>query len=203
MIRTPFVETSLPPNLPFVCTLPLFPHCLNCMNCMILFRVVQVPRTLLLVISSLSTGTIPKHDHGALVSSDSDPHPPLNPTVGADPDDDCCGTCWDHSGLEHMPSIASPFAISFPCMLTCAGTCSHLTSLPGFAISWSSISQTGTWTCSLPDVVVHPFDFQCCALPVAPSCRYYELVMIASFGTQNPCRASSAAHSSAPLFVCL
>ena len=91
-----------------------------------------------------------------------------------------------------MPSIANPFATSFPCTLTCAGTCSHLTSLPGVAISWSSISQTGTWTCSFPDVVVHPFDFQCWALPVAPSCRYCESVRIASFGTQNPCKASTA-----------
>ena len=85
-----------------------------------------------------------------------------------------------------MRSIAGPFAASFPCTLTCAETCSHLTSLPGFAASWSSISQTGTWTCSLPDVVVHPFDFQCCALPVAPSCRYCESVRIANFGTENP-----------------
>ena len=155
------------------------------------------------VSSSLSMGTIPRDDQSALVSSDLDPEPPLNPTVDSDPDDDCCVTCWDHSGLEHMPSIANPFATSFPCTLTCAGTRSHLTSLPGFAVSRSSISQTGTWTCSLPDVVVHPFDLQCCALPVAPSCRYYESVRIASFGTQNPCRASSAAQSSAPLFVCL
>ena len=102
------------------------------------------------VSSSLSMGTMPRDDQSALVSSDSDPNPPLNPTVDSDPDDDWCVTCWDHSGLEHMPSIANPFATSFPCTLTCAGTCSHLTSLPGFAISWGSISQTGTWTCSLP-----------------------------------------------------
>ena len=138
------------------------------------------------VSSSLSMGTIPRDDQSALVSSDADPEPPLNPTVDSDPDDDCCATCWNHSGLEHMPSIANPFATSFPCTLTCAGTCSHLTSLPGFAISRSSISQTGTWTCNLPDVVVHPFDFQCWALPVAPSCRYCESVRIASFGTQKP-----------------
>ena len=92
--------------------------------------------------SSLSMGTIPRDDESALVSSDSDPKHPLNPTVDSDPDDDCCVTCWDHSGLEHMPSIANPFTTSFPCTLTSAGTCSHLTSLPGFAISWSSISQT-------------------------------------------------------------
>ena len=89
------------------------------------------------VSSSLSMGTMPRDDQSALVSSYSDPDPPLNPTVDSDPDDDCCVTCWDHSGLKHMPSIANPFATSFPCTLTCAGTCSHLTSLPGFAISWS------------------------------------------------------------------
>ena len=155
------------------------------------------------VSSSLSMGTIPRDDQSALVPSDSDPDPPLKPTVDSDPDDDFGATCCDHSGLEHMPSMANPFAISFPCTLTCAGTCSHLTSLPGVAISWSSISQTGTWTCSFPDVVVHPFDFQCWALPVAPSCRYCESVRIASFGTQNQCKASTAAQSSAPLFVCL
>ena len=154
------------------------------------------------VSSSLSMGTMPMDDQSALVSSDSDPEHPLNPTVDSDPDDGCCVTCWDHSGLEHMPSIANPFSTSSPCTLTCAGTCSHLTSLPGFAISWSSISQTGTWTCSLPDVVVHPFDLQCCVLPVAPSCKYCESVRIANFGTQNPYRASSAAQSFAPLFVC-
>ena len=44
-------------------------------------------------------------------------------------------------------------------------------------------------------MVVHPFDFQCWALPVAPSCRYCESVRIASFGTQNPCKASTAAQS--------
>ena len=110
------------------------------------------------VSSSLSIGTMPRDDKSALVSSDSDPEHPLSPTVGSDPDDGCCVTCWDHSGLEHMPSIANPFATSCPCTLTCAGTCSHLTSLPGFAISWSSISPTGTWTCSLPDVVAHPLD---------------------------------------------
>ena len=102
-----------------------------------------------------------------------------------------------------MPSIANPFATSFPCTLTCADTCSHLTSLPSFALSWSSIFQKGTCTCTLPDDVVHPFEFQCSALPVAASCRYCESVMIANFGTQNPYRASSAAQSSAPLFVCL
>ena len=156
-----------------------------------------------LVSSSLSTGTMPKDDQSALVSSDSDPNPPLNPTVDSHPDDNCCVTCPDHNGLDHMPSIANQFATSFPCTLTCAGTCAHLTSLPCFAISWSNISPTGTWTCSLPDVVVHPCDFQCYALPVTPSCRYCESVRIASFGTKNPCRASSAAQSSAPLFVCL
>ena len=151
----------------------------------------------------VSMGTIPRDDQSALVSPDSDPKPPLNPIMDSDPDDDRCATCWDHRGLENMPSIANPFATSFPCTLTCAGTCSDLTSLPGFAISRSSISQTGTWTCSLPDMVVHPFDLQCWALPVAPSCRYFESVRIASFGTQNRCGASSAAQSSAPLFVCL
>ena len=50
------------------------------------------------VSSSLSMGTIPRDDHSALVSSDSDPEPPLNPTVDSDPDDDCCVTCWDHNG---------------------------------------------------------------------------------------------------------
>ena len=135
------------------------------------------------VSSSLSMGTIPKDDQSALVPSDSDPDPPLKPTVDSDPDDELGATCRDHSGLEHMPSMANPFATSFPCTLTCAGTCSHLTSLPGVAISWSSISQTGTWTCSFPDVVVHPFDFQCWALTVAPRCRYCESVRIASFGT--------------------
>ena len=92
------------------------------------------------VSSSLSMGTIPRDDQSALVPSDSDPEPPLKPTVDSDPDDDFGATCCDHSGLEHMPSMAHPFAISFPCTLTCAGTCSHLTSLPGVAISWSSIS---------------------------------------------------------------
>ena len=111
--------------------------------------------------SLLSMGTIPRDDQSALVSSYSDPDPPLNPTVDSDRHGDYCMTCWDHSGLEHMPSIANPFTTSFPCTLTCAGTCSHLTSLPGFAISRSNISQTGSWTSSLPDVVVHPFDFQC------------------------------------------
>ena len=91
------------------------------------------------VSSSLSMGTMPRDDQSALVSSDSDPDPPLNPT-DFNPDDDCCVTCLDHNGLEHMPSIANPFATSFPCTLTCAGTCSHLTSLPGFAIDRSSIS---------------------------------------------------------------
>ena len=153
--------------------------------------------------SSLSMGTIPKDDQSSLVPSDSVPDPPLKLTVDSDPDDEFGATCCDHSGLEHMPSMANPFATSFPCTLTCAGTCSHLTSLPGVAISWSSISQTGTWTCSFPDVVVHPFDFQCWALPVAPSCRYCESVRVASFGTQNPRKASTAAQSSAPLFVCL
>ena len=123
------------------------------------------------VSSSLSMGTIPKDDQSALVPSDSDPDPPLKPTVDSDPDDEFGATCCDHSGLEHMPSMANPFATSFPCTLTCAGTCSHLTSLPGVAISWSSISQTGTWTCSFPDVVVHPFDFQCWALPIATASR--------------------------------
>ena len=131
------------------------------------------------------------------------PEPPHNPTVDSDPDDHCCVTCWDHNVLEHMPSIPNPFATSLPCTLTRAGTCSHLTSLPGFAISWSSISQTGKWTCSLPDVVVHPFDLQCGALPVAPGCRHCQSVKIANFGTQNPGRASNAAQSCAPSFVCL
>ena len=45
------------------------------------------------VSSSLSMGTIPKDDQSALVSSDSDPNPPLNPTVDSDPDDDCSATC--------------------------------------------------------------------------------------------------------------
>ena len=155
------------------------------------------------VSSSLSMGTIPKEDQSALVPSDSDPDPPLKPTVESDPDDDVGAACCDHSGLEHMPSMANPFAISFPCTLTCAGTCSHLTSRPGVAISQSRISQTGTWTCSFPYEVVHPFDFQCWALPVTPNCRYCKSVRIASFGTQNPCKASTAAQSSAPLFVCL
>ena len=44
------------------------------------------------VSSSLSMGTIPRDDQSALVSSDSDPDPPLNPTVDSDPDDDCCAT---------------------------------------------------------------------------------------------------------------
>ena len=88
-----------------------------------------------LVNSSLSMGTIPKDDQSALVPSDSDPDPPLKPTVDSDPDDEFGATCCDHSGLEHMPSMANPFATSFPCTLTCAGTCSHLTSLPGVAIS--------------------------------------------------------------------
>ena len=153
------------------------------------------------VISSLSMGTKPRDAHGVLVSSDSYPDPPLNPTVELE-SDESCSTCLDHSGLEHMPSIANPFATSFPCTLTCAGTCSHLTSLPGFSISWSSISHTGMWTCTLPDDVVHPFDFQCCALPVAPNCRYWESVRIANLGTQVPCSALSAAQSSAPLCVC-
>ena len=151
--------------------------------------------------SSLSMGTKPKDGQSALLSSDSDPDPPLNTTVDSDPDDSCCVTYRDHSRLEHMPSIANPFATSLPYTLTCVGTSSHLTSLPGFAASRSSISQTGTWTCCLPDVVVHPFDFKRYALPVAPSCRYCESVRIASFGTQNPCRASSVAKSSALLFV--
>ena len=92
------------------------------------------------VSSSLSMGTIPKDDQSAPVPSDSDPDPPLKPTADSDPDDEFGATCWDHSGLEHTPSIANPFATSFPCTLTCAGTCSHLTSLPGVAISWSSSS---------------------------------------------------------------
>ena len=41
-----------------------------------------------------------------------------------------------------MPYIANLFATSFPCTLTCAGTCSHSTPLPGVAISWSSNSLT-------------------------------------------------------------
>ena len=60
--------------------------------------------------TSLSMGTMPRDDQSALVSFDSDPDPRLNPTVDFDPDDDCCVTCWDHSGLEHMHSIANPFA---------------------------------------------------------------------------------------------
>ena len=43
--------------------------------------------------SSLSMGTIPKDDRSALVSFDSDPDPPLNPTVVSDPHDECGATC--------------------------------------------------------------------------------------------------------------
>ena len=92
------------------------------------------------VISSLSMGTIPGDVHSVLVSSDSDLDPPLNPTVDSE-SDESYWTCLDHIGLEHMPSIANPFATSFPCTLACAGTCSHLTFLPSFSISWSDISQ--------------------------------------------------------------
>ena len=45
------------------------------------------------VSSSLSMATIPKDDQSALVSSDSDPDPPLKPTVDSDPDDACGATC--------------------------------------------------------------------------------------------------------------
>ena len=45
------------------------------------------------VSSSLSMGTIPKDDQSALVSSDSDPDPPLKPTVDSDPDDEFGATC--------------------------------------------------------------------------------------------------------------
>ena len=40
------------------------------------------------VSSSLSMGTIPKDDQSALVSSESDPDPPLKPPVDSDPDDE-------------------------------------------------------------------------------------------------------------------
>ena len=106
------------------------------------------------VSSSLSMGTIPRNDKSALVSSDSDPEPPLNPTVDSDPDDDCCVTCWERSTC--LPLMPAPHAFpSSTCLpspihspphyrtLTGAGTCSHLTSLAGVAISRSSISQTG------------------------------------------------------------
>ena len=43
--------------------------------------------------SSLSRGTIPKDDESALVPSDSDPDPPLKPTVDSDPDDEFGATC--------------------------------------------------------------------------------------------------------------
>ena len=43
--------------------------------------------------SSLSMGTIPRDDQSALVSSDSDPDPLLNPNVNSDPDDECGATC--------------------------------------------------------------------------------------------------------------
>ena len=81
------------------------------------------------VSSSLSMGTIPRDDQSALVPSDSDPDPPLKPTVDSDPDDDFGATCCDHSGLEHMPSMANPFAISFPCTLTC-GPYTHIQPTP-------------------------------------------------------------------------
>ena len=71
------------------------------------------------IISSLSMGTKPRDAHSVLVSSYSDPDPPLNPTVDSE-SDESCSTCLDHSGLKHMPSIANPFATSFPCTLTCA-----------------------------------------------------------------------------------
>ena len=45
------------------------------------------------VSSSLSMGTIPKDDQSALVPSDSDPDPPLKPTVDSHPDDDLGATC--------------------------------------------------------------------------------------------------------------
>ena len=45
------------------------------------------------VSSSLSMGTIPKDDQSALVPSDSDPDPPLKPTVDSDPDDEFGATC--------------------------------------------------------------------------------------------------------------
>ena len=70
------------------------------------------------VSSSLSMDTIPKDDQSALVSAHFDPDPPLKPTVDSDADDECGAICSDHSGLEHMPSIANPFATSFPCTLT-------------------------------------------------------------------------------------
>ena len=50
------------------------------------------------VSSSLSMGTIPKEDQSALVPSDSDPVPPLKPTVESHPDDDIGAACCDHSG---------------------------------------------------------------------------------------------------------
>ena len=124
-----------------------FPHCPNCTSCMILFRMVLVPRRLPLSVHHYPWAPCPGTTRALWCPSD--PDPPLNPGVDSDPDDNCCVTCWDHSGLEHMPSIANPFATSFPCTLTCAGTCSHVTSLPGFTISWSSISQTGTWSCRM------------------------------------------------------
>ena len=123
------------------------------------------------VISSLSMRTRPRDAHSVWVSSDSDPYPPLNPSVDFE-SDESRGTFLDHIGLQHMPSIANPFATSFPCTLTCAGACSHLTSLGSFSISWSSSSHTGTWTYSLPDDVVNPFDIQCCAVPIAANCKY-------------------------------
>ena len=42
------------------------------------------------VSSSLSMGAIPKDDQSALVPCDSDPDPPLKPTVASDPDDEIC-----------------------------------------------------------------------------------------------------------------
>ena len=45
------------------------------------------------VSSSLSMGTIPKDDQSALVPSDSDPDPPLKPTVDSDPDDEFGAAC--------------------------------------------------------------------------------------------------------------
>ena len=65
------------------------------------------------VSSSLSMGTIPKDDHSAPVPCDSDPDPPLKPTVDSDPDDEFGAACCDHSGLEHMPTCL-PWPIHSP-----------------------------------------------------------------------------------------
>ena len=183
--------------------LSLRPHFPNCLRCMDPFHVALVPRMLPLSahhypwVPYPGTTRVPWCPLIRILTLPSTL--PWTPTLMI--------SVVQHAETTAGSSTCLPSPIHlppyFPCTLTRAGTCSHLTFLPGVAISWSSISQTGTWIYSLPDVVVHPFDFQWWALLVAPSCRYCESVRMASFGNQNPCRAYRAAQSSPPLFVCL